>query len=372
MEKIRIAELRKSRHMSQGDLAQLLGVTFQSVSKWETGKNYPDLPLLVQMADLFEVSLDNLLGRKENAGKSFVRKDSPDYWRKEVDFLEATRNRFWNDDYLQFLVKHVWKIHEPIDIVDFGCGYGYLAMKLMPLMPEGSSYTGIDISQDLLDKAQKAFEDSGKNVKFIHEDIYQMEAKPEYDLAICQALLRHLTEPWIALDKMVQSTKEGGRVVCIEVNRVFEEAGYYNSQVGYDPMVLLEPFNKVWHKEMNEGLRDYASGIKVPHKMASMGLTEIDVRMNDRISFAHCCSEEAYRELGQLVSRIRGFEEDTSNHGQKMADYFRRHGVDSQAIEVYLNQHQKNCDAFEKGPDGSLLHMFGMIITSGVKAEGVL
>jgi transcriptional regulator with XRE-family HTH domain len=51
--------------MTQRELAWHLQVSVQAVSKWERGYNYPDLPLLLPLADLFSVSLDELLGREE-------------------------------------------------------------------------------------------------------------------------------------------------------------------------------------------------------------------------------------------------------------------------------------------------------------------
>ncbi len=57
-----IAFLRKQHHMTQEDLAQELGVTNQSVSKWESGQCCPDIQLLPMIADLFSVSIDELLG----------------------------------------------------------------------------------------------------------------------------------------------------------------------------------------------------------------------------------------------------------------------------------------------------------------------
>ena len=50
--------------MTQGQLATALCVTAQAVSKWEKGHSYPDLPLLLPLADYFSVSLDELFGRK--------------------------------------------------------------------------------------------------------------------------------------------------------------------------------------------------------------------------------------------------------------------------------------------------------------------
>lgn len=57
-----ITRLRKEHSMTQEQLAEALGVTFASVSKWERGVATPELHLIAEMADLFEVSLDALIG----------------------------------------------------------------------------------------------------------------------------------------------------------------------------------------------------------------------------------------------------------------------------------------------------------------------
>lgn len=57
-----LKRLRRDRDMTQEELATFLGVSFQSVSRWETGACYPDLELLPVMADFFGVSTDQLLG----------------------------------------------------------------------------------------------------------------------------------------------------------------------------------------------------------------------------------------------------------------------------------------------------------------------
>lgn len=57
-----ISKLRKAHSMTQEQLAEALGVTFASVSKWERGVATPELSLITEMADLFEVSIDALIG----------------------------------------------------------------------------------------------------------------------------------------------------------------------------------------------------------------------------------------------------------------------------------------------------------------------
>ena len=62
---INISELRKKNNYSQEVLAELIGVTRQAVAKWEAEESVPELSKLIALADLFDVSLDRLVGRKE-------------------------------------------------------------------------------------------------------------------------------------------------------------------------------------------------------------------------------------------------------------------------------------------------------------------
>ncbi len=57
----RIQSLRKSKGMSQEELADRIGVSRQAVSKWESEQATPDLEKVVIMSDIFEVTTDYLL-----------------------------------------------------------------------------------------------------------------------------------------------------------------------------------------------------------------------------------------------------------------------------------------------------------------------
>ncbi len=63
-----ISKLRKENMMTQEQLAEALGVTFASVSKWERGVATPELGLIAEMADLFGVSMDVLVGYDVQSG----------------------------------------------------------------------------------------------------------------------------------------------------------------------------------------------------------------------------------------------------------------------------------------------------------------
>ncbi|MDF2700588.1 MAG: helix-turn-helix transcriptional regulator [Haloplasmataceae bacterium] len=56
--------LRKQKGMSQETLAQQLNIVRQTISKWEKGLSVPDADMLTRIAELFEVSVSELLGSK--------------------------------------------------------------------------------------------------------------------------------------------------------------------------------------------------------------------------------------------------------------------------------------------------------------------
>ena len=62
--------LRKQKHLSQKQLAEELGVSFQAVSKWETGENLPDASILLDLADVLNTTTDKIL----SAGNLILRK----------------------------------------------------------------------------------------------------------------------------------------------------------------------------------------------------------------------------------------------------------------------------------------------------------
>lgn len=60
-----IAQLRKARGLTQEALAEVIGVSSQTISKWETGTTWPDVALLPVIADVFGVTIDALYGRED-------------------------------------------------------------------------------------------------------------------------------------------------------------------------------------------------------------------------------------------------------------------------------------------------------------------
>lgn len=63
---MRLKELRKSKRLTQSDMASFIGVNQNTYSYWENGKTKIDNETLEKLADYFNVSVDYLLGREES------------------------------------------------------------------------------------------------------------------------------------------------------------------------------------------------------------------------------------------------------------------------------------------------------------------
>ena len=84
--------LRKERGLTQEQLAEVLSVSNRSVSRWETGSNLPDLSLLIQLADYYDVELRELLDgeRKEKP----MDKRIDDTARRIADYSNLEKQRY--------------------------------------------------------------------------------------------------------------------------------------------------------------------------------------------------------------------------------------------------------------------------------------
>ncbi len=84
-----IRELRKKRNMMQEGLAEALGVSVAAVSKWERGAAVPELSYIVEMADLFGVSMDMLVGYQMQSGTVADLEERVHSLQKKKQYEEA-------------------------------------------------------------------------------------------------------------------------------------------------------------------------------------------------------------------------------------------------------------------------------------------
>lgn len=64
---MRLGRIRKENNYTQETIANKLNVTAQAVSKWENDITSPDIDTLIKLADIFNITIDELVGRASNA-----------------------------------------------------------------------------------------------------------------------------------------------------------------------------------------------------------------------------------------------------------------------------------------------------------------
>ena len=74
-----IKKLRKERDITQEEFAEILGVSCQSVSRWENNSCYPDIELIPTIVAFFDISTDKLMGIDDVAEKKAVDKYLQDF-----------------------------------------------------------------------------------------------------------------------------------------------------------------------------------------------------------------------------------------------------------------------------------------------------
>ncbi len=263
------------------------------------------------------------------------------YWNDRVEWLKAIRTGWFNEDYIQFLVDKVWNIHKPVNIIDFGCGFGYVGLMLLPILPKGSTYTGIDISENLINEAQRIFKDSGFETSFIQEDLCNYHPVCKYDIAISQAVLRHIPNAKPILNKMIESVLSDGLVICMETDMELEKAGLYFKDLNYDELGITSLMRKLWKTEIANGGRDYRFAIKIPFIMQELNLKNVGVRMSDSVYFINPSSSSYIKEFNTFSSAWGWDKSLADDDRDDFVNSLINKGLDENEAETYFRGEQK-------------------------------
>ncbi len=162
-----------------------------------------------------------------------------------------------------------------------------MGLKLLPLLPKGSKYTGIDKGQQLIDKAKEYFHNLPFETEFILADTTEIELERKYDIAVCHAFLLHMSQPKRMLQAMVNSIVNGGKIICFEPHWIsgmssYELEGYNQSQVV--PLGILQ---RLFEDSANKSGENGNIGVKVPQYLLELGVENIECRVSDKVNFLH-------------------------------------------------------------------------------------
>lgn len=97
-----IASSRKKVNLTQDQLAEKLGVSRQTISKWESNLAYPELPKIIKLSKVLNISCDELLLNQNNDKMLEIKTSKNGYtidWNKLYPILEEYRNKVNFEEY---------------------------------------------------------------------------------------------------------------------------------------------------------------------------------------------------------------------------------------------------------------------------------
>ena len=84
-----LRELRKEKELTQEQLAEKFGVSSRSVSRWENGNTMPELGILVELADFYEIDIKEIIDGERKS--EIMKKEEKETLRKVADYAEIEK-----------------------------------------------------------------------------------------------------------------------------------------------------------------------------------------------------------------------------------------------------------------------------------------
>jgi len=259
-----ISIYRKEKGLTQEELAQILGLSFQAISKWENAQTMPDISLLPQLSRTLEVSIDKLLG--------YAAQD------KRITIYEEeynTQEYYWgtepNDACYQVL--QLMPPTKHLKLLDIGCGEGKDAVFFAR---NGYEVSAFDVTDAGIEKTRSLAEKTGVHVHVFKADILEYRLDTHYDIIFSSGVLHYIKPEYRKeiFDNYKQFTNENGmHVFNVFVNKPFiapppeKEPNAYKWYSGE----ILTHYHDWLMKDSSEIVSDCnSSGIPHKHAMTKM------------------------------------------------------------------------------------------------------
>ena len=176
-----IAKYRQEKNLTQAGLAELLGVSFQAISKWENGRSMPDTQLLPRLAAVLNVSCDMLFGYY------------PPVFSSPYEELYQSPEYYWGTQPTELSMK-VLAFYPPRDapsLLDIGCREG---QNVLFFGRNGYRTTGVDVSDTGIRKAQLLANKWNIHTELICASVENYTPAQAFDIVFCDDML-HLITP---------------------------------------------------------------------------------------------------------------------------------------------------------------------------------
>ena len=95
----RLYQLRKQKYITQDELADIMNVSRQSISKWELDQTYPDIDNLVRLAEYYDVSVDFLVTGKDETQADAKEDTQQNTTEQNASTVFIRNNVAWHYEY---------------------------------------------------------------------------------------------------------------------------------------------------------------------------------------------------------------------------------------------------------------------------------
>lgn len=254
-----IYTLRKRMKLTQDAVSEKLGVTPQSISRWENGQSRPDVDMLPKIAAFFDVSVDTLFGyRADNLRVADFEKN---YRKHEVSFGETFKRI--ERKVLKFLPPT-----KPLTVLNIGCREGQSSMFFAR---NGYIVSACDTDDKNLGRARQYAEEAGLTINFFKADLLNYEIETNFDIIIanCGVLMYIPQKERARIFKMFQAqTNKGGLNVVgavVEKSFVPPAPNWDEKSYLYETAEIFRYYGADWRLElMEETYFDCAANENIP------------------------------------------------------------------------------------------------------------
>lgn len=253
----RIYESRKLLGITQEVLADKLGITPQSVSRWENGQSRPDVDMLPKLAAIFDISIDSLFGYHAENLKIAQYENN----------FEQSNYHFGNE--INKMTREVLGFmppNKPRTLLEIGCGDGQMAVFFAK---NGYIVSAFDISNECLQRGRQLANKAGVNVNFFHADILNYKIGANFDVIYSNMTMHYIpiTDRRRIFNILQENTAIGGlNVINVFVEKSFVSDSFNLKKKGhfYQAAELFSYYGQNWKFEMMEEIYPTEINSSVP------------------------------------------------------------------------------------------------------------
>lgn len=251
---------RKERGLTQEGLAQILGITYQAVSKWENAQTIPDTSILPALSRALEVSIDKLLG--------YVSTDKP---------ITIYEEEYKNSEYYWGLEPskacyQVLELMPPtrhLKLLDIGCGEGKDAVFFAR---NGYDVTAFDVTDTGIEKTKRLADQARVPIRAFKADIKDYRLDTSFDIIFASGVLHYIKPEYRheIFSNYKQFTNSGG----IHVFNVFVNKPFIAPPPEHEPHAYkwisgeLLTYYHDWRMEESSEVIFECNSSGIPHKHA--------------------------------------------------------------------------------------------------------